>query len=389
LLKFLSFKRIEDGKSMFLEKLRHWIASLDGTWGLSIQVFAVVLLTLLIDFVAKKVLAHLYKKLELTENPWDDSLVDALRRPASVLIWVIGISLAAEIVYHNTHMALFTVVKPIQNVAVIYCIAWFLIRFVKRAETNIVQQRKTTHAGQDNVSIEAMAKLVRLSIIISSALVALETLGFSISGVLAFGGVGGIAIGFAAKDLLANFFGGLMIHLDRPFSVGDWVRSPDRAIEGTVENIGWRLTRIRTFEKRPLYLPNSTFTTIAVENPSRMSHRRIYETIGIRYDDADKVRAIIKDVKQMVMEHEEIDQSQTMIINFDKFAASSLDFFIYIFTRTTNWIHYHEVKEDIMLKVLDIVTAHGAEVAFPTSTLHIPDGVQLLNETGTQVPDAR
>ena len=104
----------------------------------------------------------------------------------------------------------------------------------------------------------------------------MQALGYSISGVLAFGGIGGIAVGFAAKDLLANFFGGLMIYLDRPFSVGDWIRSPDKNIEGTVEEIGWRLTRIRTFDKRPLYVPNSTFTQISVENPSRMLNRRIY-----------------------------------------------------------------------------------------------------------------
>ena len=119
--------------------------------------------------------------------------------------------------------------------------------------------------------MDAMAKLLRLSVIITAGLVVLQTLGFSISGVLAFGGVGGIAVGFAARDLLANFFGGLMIYLDRPFSVGDWVRSPDRNIEGTVERIGWRLTVIRTFDKRPLYVPNSVFANIAVENPSRMA----------------------------------------------------------------------------------------------------------------------
>ena len=360
---------------MSLDNFWKWLDTLGGTWGLSIQVFFIVLLTLLIDFVTRKILDQLLEKLKLTETPWDDSLVSALRRPAKLLIWVLGLFLAMELIHRNTHMALFEVAKPIRDVLVIYCIAWFLIRFAKEAETNIV------HRGRpDKTSVEALAKLVRLSIIISSSLVALETLGFSISGVLAFGGVGGIAIGFAAKDLLANFFGGLMIHLDRPFAVGDWIRSPDRELEGTVEDIGWRLTRIRTFDKRPLYIPNSTFTMIAVENPSRMSHRRIFETIGIRYDDADKMRAIIHDVKQMLLHHDEIDQSQTMIINFNKFSASSLDFFIYVFTRTTEWIHYHEVKEDVMLKVLDIVTAHGAEVAFPTSTLHVPDGIRLQGE---------
>jgi len=221
-------------------------------------------------------------------------------------------------------------------------------------------------------------------VLITATLVALQTLGYSVSGVLAFGGVGGIAIGFAAKDLLANFFGGLMIYLDRPFAVGDWIRSPDREIEGTVEEIGWRLTRIRSFDKRPIYVPNAMFATIALVNPSRMSHRRIYETIGIRYQDVDKMAAITRDVKAMLGGHPEIDASQTLIVNFNAFAPSSLDFFVYTFTKTTNWVHYHEVKEDVLLRILAIVAAHGAEVAFPTSTVHVPDGLAVsLDGTGS------
>jgi len=221
-------------------------------------------------------------------------------------------------------------------------------------------------------------------VLITATLVALQTLGYSVSGVLAFGGVGGIAIGFAAKDLLANFFGGLMIYLDRPFAVGDWIRSPDREIEGTVEEIGWRLTRIRSFDKRPIYVPNAMFATIALVNPSRMSHRRIYETIGIRYQDADKMAAITRDVKAMLGGHPEIDASQTLIVNFNAFAPSSLDFFVYTFTKTTNWVHYHEVKEDVLLRILEIVAAHGAEVAFPTSTVHVPEGLAVsMDGTGS------
>ena len=108
---------------------------------------------------------------------------------------------------------------------------------------------------------------------------------------LTFGGVGGLIVGLAAKDLLSNFFGGMMIYFDRPFKVGDWIRSPDRQIEGTVERIGWRMTIIRTFDKRPLYVPNSVFSSIVVENPSRMLNRRINETFGLRYQDADKFGA--------------------------------------------------------------------------------------------------
>ena len=210
-------------------------------------------------------------------------------------------------------------------------------------------------------------------LLITSTLVMLQTLGFSISGVLAFGGVGGIAIGFAAKDLLANFFGGLMIYLDRPFVVGDWINSPDRNIEGTVEDIGWRLTRVRSFDKRPIYVPNSTFANIAVVNPSRMSHRRINETIGVRYDDVDKLEVIINDVREMLETHPEIDSSQTLMVNFNEFGASSLNFFIYTFTKTTNWEKFHEVKQDVLFKISDIISRHGAEVAFPTTTVHLAD----------------
>jgi MscS family membrane protein len=364
---------------MNIEEIWAWLKSLENEGGWMFQVFVVVFLTLLLNFIVVRILNRLHAKLEKTHNPWDDSLVDALRRPVKVLIWIVGITFAADIIYQITEAAIFEAVGPIRDVAVIYCVAWFLIRFVQRVEENIIKYKKLEAREVDETTIDALAKLLRISILITAALVILQTLGFSISGVLAFGGIGGIAVGFAAKDLLANFFGGLTIYLDRPFAVGDWIRSPDRNIEGTVENIGWRLTCIRTFDKRPLYVPNSTFTSIAVENPSRMSHRRIYETIGVRYDDASKVRNIVQDVKNILKEHPEIDQDQTMIVNFNEFAASSLDFFIYTFTKTTNWIHYHEVKEDVLLKILNVIEAHGAEVAFPTSTVHVPDGLQLTN----------
>ena len=145
----------------------------------------------------------------------------------------------------------------------------------------------------------------------------------------------------------------------------------------TVEDIGWRLTKIRTFDKRPLYIPNAIFANIAVENPSRMTNRRIKQTIGVRYEDANKMDVIISDIKTMLQEHEDIDTRQTLIVNLNTFAPSSLDFFIYTFTKTTNWIRYHEIKQDVLLKVLAIIDKHGAECAFPTSTLHIQNDQQI------------
>ena len=239
-----------------------------------------------------------------------------MRKPLRFLILIIGISVAADIVGEQTDAVIFQSVDSIRYVLIIVVIGWGLVRFVRAFEKATIEKQLRKGEKVDQTTINAMGKLVRTAIFITTGLVVLQTLGFSISGVLAFGGIGGIAVGFAAKDLLANFFGGLMIYLDRPFSVGDWIRSPDREIEGTVEQIGWRLTMIRTFDKRPLYVPNSIFANIALENPSRMSHRRIYETIGLRYSDIDQMNKIVADVKEMLESHEEIDTSQTMIVNF-------------------------------------------------------------------------
>ena len=332
------------------------------TWIL--QVFAVVFFVLLLDYIQKKILRRIQKKLEQTPNLWDDAFIHAVIKPLSVLIWVFGLSIAMKISGSIHGLKIF-------EVGVIIFFSWTLIRLISFVEVNLIQHQEIKGKQVDKTTTDAVSQLLRISVIITSVLVGLQSLGFNISAILAFGGIGGIAVGFAAKDLLANFFGGLMIFLDRPFSIGDWIRSPDRNIEGTVEKIGWRLTLIRTFDKRPLYIPNSMFASISVENPSRMTHRRIYETIGIRYDDSKLLPVIVSDVKEMLLNHPEIDTTQTLMVNFNEFAASSLDFFIYTFTKTTNWIKFHEVKQDVLFKITEIVEKHGAEMAFPTSTVHI------------------
>ncbi|HFC54096.1 MAG TPA: mechanosensitive ion channel family protein [Gammaproteobacteria bacterium] len=341
----------------------------DTSW--IVQAFVVVFAALLLAFLVKRFLKRLHRLFQSTDNIWDDALVEALGRPLRMFIWLQGIAFAAHIVGRQTRAPLFDAVGPLRDIGVIVLLAWFLVRLVSQVQQNMLISAERRGRELDRTTLDAVGKLLRISVIITATLVILQTLGYSISGVLAFGGIGGIAVGFAAKDLLANFFGGLMIYLDRPFAVGDWVRSPDREIEGTVEEIGWRLTRIRTFDKRPLYIPNATFTSIAVENPSRMTHRRIKETIGIRYDDAGRMEQILAAVRHMLQHHPEIDQEQTLMVNFNTFGPSSLDFFIYTFTRTTDWSEYHRVKEDVLLRIYHIISEHGAEVAFPTRTLHI------------------
>ncbi len=341
----------------------------EGGWITGIQVFVVVFLALLLDFIQRRMLRGLRKRLKRTRNPWDDALLDALTAPISMEIWVLGIAFAAAFVDLETR-----VVHDIISLSLIVAVAWVLVRLTRNVQVNIVEMSRADKDEEDRWdphTIDAIGRLVRLSVTITASLIALQHIGVNISAVLAFGGIGGIAIGFAAKDLLANFFGGLMIYLDRPFRAGDWIRSPDREIEGTVEHIGWRITRIRTFDKRPLYIPNSIFASVAIENPQRMFNRRIKETIGIRYDDIAVMDVITKDVTAMLTDHPEIDNNQILMVYFNAFGPSSIDFFVYTFTKTTNWKHYHEVKHDVLIRITEIIAKHGAEIAFPTSTLHV------------------
>ncbi len=344
------------------------LADYEDAWIL--QVFVVVFLTMLVNFVSNRVFRRLEAQLAKTHNVWDDILLHAARRPVALMIWVLGISWSLELVELQDDSLLLAVAEPIRKVLVIVMIAWFLIRFIRQAEGALVSEEKVKKP-MDETTVGAIGKLLRLSIIITSTLVVLQSFGYSISGVLAFGGIGGLAVGFAAKDLLANFFGGLTIYLDRPFKVGDWIRSPDQEIEGTVEAIGWRQSCIRTFDKRPLYVPNATFASISVENPSRMTNRRIYETVSLRYEDSSRISAVVDAVREMLQNHPDIDTKQTLIVNLNSFGPSSLDFFIYTFTKTTNWVAFHGIKQDVMGRIINIVHEHEADFAFPTQTIHL------------------
>lgn len=333
-----------------------------------VMIVIVIILTLILRFSLTLILNRLKHWISHTRSLLDESVIDALHKPTNYFIEFSGLIWVCQIITQYFFYNWDDVFLGLWELGIIIFFAVFLLSFIKAMELNMIKRTKPKY---DVTTIMAVGRLLRLSIIIIMVLIIMQNFGFSISGVLAFGGIGGIAIGFAAKDLLANFFGGFMIFIDKPFRVGDWISSPDRQIEGTVENIGWRMTRIRTFDLRPLYVPNSTFMNIAVENPSRMLHRRIYENIGLRYDDINVIDKIVSEIKEMLYTHPDIDNQQTIIVAFDKFAASSLNIMIYTFTKTTAWVEFYVVKQKILLLIRDIVSRHGAEFAFPTQQLFV------------------
>ncbi len=339
--------------------------------GWAIPMGLTVLLTVVLSFILMRV----YQRVSTTDHQWRNIIIRALHKPLQFLIWVVGaVTLLAIAQTTWTDIVKFTFIDRVRDVSIILAIIWFLSRFISYAQTRFMMPHGDKEAV-DTTTVHAVSRLLQITIFLIGALMVLQNMGVSVSGLLAFGGVGGIAVGFAAKDLLANFFGGLMIYLEKPFKVGDWVRSPEKEIEGTVEYIGWRLTRIKTFDKRPIYVPNAVFTTIVVENPSRMSNRRIKTLVGIRYDDVHRMREVVSDIKEMIHAHEEIDTEQSIYVHFYEFGASSLNIFVSAYTKVVTALEFRNAQQDVFLKIIDIIEKHGAECAFPTSTIHIASNV--------------
>lgn len=246
-------------------------------------------------------------------------------------------------------------------------------------------EKKQIKLGRDIITAHIISRILKVTIIVIMTLLYGEHFGMSVSGLVTFGGIGGIAIGMAGKDILSNFFSGIMLYFDRPFNIGDWIRSPDRNIEGTVAEIGWRMTRITTFDQRPLYIPNSIFSSISVENPGRMANRRIETSIGLRYEDADKIGDITQDIRAMLKSDDNIDLNKSLLVYFNLFGDSSLNIMIYCFTKTTVWSEWLAVQQEVYLKIIDIVHRHGADFAFPSSTLYFENQQQGMAPGG--MPD--
>jgi MscS family membrane protein len=322
--------------------------------------FAVAFIThIILGAVLRKIISHTNK----TENQWDDHLIKAVSAPLKVLIWFGWVYFSINA--FKGQIEVFNKLVEYIDIAPIFIITWGVIRMVSGME-NYMLERDTNVDGD---SVRLITRLLKILIIIAIALGVAQFLGFSISSLLTFGGVGGIVMGFAAKDMLSNIFGGLMIQMDKPFSTGDWIRSTE--FEGVVEKIGWRMTRIRTFAKNPVYIPNSIFASIPIETPSRMTNRRIKEVIGIRYDDIAQLPAIVAEVEVLLKAHKDIDQSESLRVYFNYFNASSLDITVYAFTNTISKGEYQKIKQELLLEIAIIIAKHKAEIAYPTQTLHI------------------
>ncbi|MDC1419012.1 mechanosensitive ion channel family protein [Candidatus Thioglobus sp.] len=329
------------------------------------MVAALLVLAVIVHIALSFVLKQITKHSGSTKTQIDDHLIRAISAPLKVLIWYGWLYLSLRELTSEIQ-SLGQIVSYI-SITPVFILTWGILRLISSVENFMLE----SEGSFDKDSVRLFARLMKILFVFAIILGVAQFYGYAISSILTLGGVGGIVVGFAAKDMLANVFGGLMIQMDKPFSTGDWIRTSDRSIEGVVEKIGWRMTRIRTFSKNPVYVPNGIFATIPIETPSRMTNRQIYEVIGIRYDDIAQMESIIEKVQALLANNDHIANDQPCRVYFDVFNASSLDFVIWAFSSNTEVGEFKKMKGKLLLDIAQIIADHNAEIAYPTQTLHI------------------
>tara|TARA_B100001250_G_scaffold405001_1_gene421772 strand:+ start:183 stop:1265 length:1083 start_codon:yes stop_codon:yes gene_type:complete len=223
--------------------------------------------------------------------------------------------------------------------------------------------------------LSLLERLLTIIVVIATLASLMVTFGVSTAAVGALLGGAGIGIGFGTQQISQNFLSGFMLFFNRPFAEGDWIITSN--IEGTVERIGWYHTRIRTFDRRPLYIPNSVFATSAIENPGRMYNRRIKASISLRYEDLSRIERITKNVKSMLIKHSLIDKEQIILVNFNEWDNSSINMLVYCFTKTTSWKEWLDIQQDVFLQIATIVKEEGGDFAYDCTTLYPSPGLNI------------
>lgn len=289
------------------------------------------------------------------------SIICAIQTPLRVFFVLLGFVIVIQELSVKFGFAKIKSLLEFEILTFVFCIAWASISFIGNIKKHILE---SSNDYEDRTLILAVSQIVTILIIITVILISLHILNVNIAGILALGGVGGIMVGFAAKDLLANFFGALMIYIDKPFQVGDWICSPEKEIEGVVENIGWRQVKIIRFDTRPIYVPNAIFSNIVIENPSRMTHRRFYETITIRYQDLCLVEDIIHDIRYMLSIHPSIEKEKDIIVNLLNF-EEYIKIFIWCYVKEQTLAKFSPIKQEILLECGKIIEKYNAEMTVP------------------------
>lgn len=292
---------------------------------------------------------------------------ESFEKPIQWLFIILGVYVAAKYFpYFNENNATFL---TILRAAFIFLFSWGLFNLSSSANLLITRVNDKMNLEVDQILIPFLSKAIRFVIIAISFTVIVQEFGYDISGFVAGLGIGGLAISFAAKDVLANLLGGIVIITEKPFTIGEWIMTP--SVEGTVEEITFRSTKVRTFAQALVTVPNNTLANEPITNWSKMTKRQITFNLKVMYDTPrEKIEVVVKKIDDMLRNHTEIDQEAITVV-FDQYMENGLTIYMNFFTKTTVYKEFIKIKEDLNLKIMDILDTEGVSLAVPTSKLYV------------------
>ncbi len=332
--------------------------------------FGVILASVIIRrLVVGVVISSATRLARKTRTELDNLLIEALRKPLEIGIIAIGIGIAITVLgLPREPVDLPRIAGAILTFGVTVLAAWTLFRLIDALSKFLLESARKTESKIDDTLIPLFRKAAKIFVAVMAFVVAVQNLGYSISGLLAGLGIGGLAIALAARDTLANVFGSITILIDKPFKVGDWVSGP--GFEGVVEEIGFRSTRIRTFHKTLISIPNNTLVNMTIDNRQAMPMRRMDFVVGVTYDTTvEQMRRALEEIRNILVSHEGVDPESVMV-RFLEFGGSSLDIKIKCFTKSTDYNEHVAIREELHLRIMEKLSELGLEIAFPSQTLY-------------------
>ena len=348
-------------------------------FGIEAWQYLAAFLCVLLAFVLKKVSDFVFERTIIpaarkTRFKFDQLFAEALYKPLGVVFLVLGLFGAVamlNIAAQSEGVRRFVV--QALKVALAVDFLWFVFRGVDILAVYLQQMASRTESKLDDQLVPVIKKSLKFFVGVLVLVAMLQNMGYNVGSLLAGLGIGGLAVALAAKDTLANFFGGLVIFTDHPFRVGDWVRVGD--VEGTVEQIGFRSTRIRTFPKTLVTIPNAKVVDDVVDNKTAMPVRRVRVSVGVTYETtADQMEALLEDLKAILRGDDGVDQ-EFIVVRFEEFGASSLNVRFQYFTKPVVYDEHLAVVERINLAVMRAIEARGLSIAFPTHTVYFEGDV--------------
>ena len=330
--------------------------------------FVILLLTMLGRRITVGVFSNwLHRIAARTAWTFDDKLIPALKGPVSWMVFVVGIFLALSVLSFSSSVDQF--ILRLFQASTMTVVFWGVLRMVDVFAEVMVDVTRQRDMGVYHF-IPLIKKTTRVFLLIVAVVLVMQNLGYSVGSLLAGMGIGGLALALAAQESLGNFFGSVSLVADRPFKVGDWIQVGSK-VDGDVEEIGLRSTKVRTWAKSQLTIPNKVLAGEIIENWSRMPKRRVKQTVGVTYSTSpENMEGLVEDIRALLREDEGVHQ-EFILVNFTDFGDSALQILVYYFTKTTKWLEYMDVRQRINLKVMKAVAARGSSIAFPTRTLHL------------------